>query len=211
MVLDGFDRVRDRPQPLVGDGGIERRQIDRPYRLGAEHKRIEAHAIAVDAHLLRERAESIETLLGLGRDAAVEQMHSRQIAGILQRLAQRDDAATAARVILWRPAPRDGPADRGANDRLVRSTCWAQPVLQRRRVGQRLDPEPAALRLSGGVELAQRTGKVGIAGKRRSCCRAPRPLPPPSGAHPQLRPGLGLLERSLVGLSIQLCQQLPEF
>ena len=79
-MLDGVDDVRLGPHALVGDRRIEGRQIDRPHRLGAEHERIIAHAVAIDLGFHRQRAQPIEARLRRVLDAAVEQMHGRQIA-----------------------------------------------------------------------------------------------------------------------------------
>ena len=80
--------MRDRPHAFIRDRGIERREIDRPHRLGAEHERIVAHAFAVDLRLHRKVAQAIEAGFRLLFDAAVEQVHGREIARVLQRAAQ---------------------------------------------------------------------------------------------------------------------------
>jgi hypothetical protein len=72
--------MRSRAHALVGDRRIERRQVDRPHRLGAEHERIIVHAVPIDGELQRQRAQAIEALLRFRLDAAVEQMHGREVA-----------------------------------------------------------------------------------------------------------------------------------
>ena len=57
IALDGIHDMGRGPQPFIRDRGIERREIDRPHRLGAEHERIVAHAFAVDLRLDRELAQ----------------------------------------------------------------------------------------------------------------------------------------------------------
>ena len=153
--------MRARAHALVGNGGIKRRQVDRPHRLGAEHERIIVHAVTIDAHLLRQRAQAVEALLRLRRDAAVEQMRGGEVARFLQRLAERENAAPAAFVVLRRPFLAVA-ADRGERDRLVADQgVGLQAVFQRRQIAQRLDRRAGlALRLGDAVELAQRIGEA---------------------------------------------------
>ena len=103
IALDQFDDIGDGTHAFIGDRRIERREIDRPHRLGAEHERIISHAFAINLRLQRQIAKAIEAGLGLALDAAIEQPHGRKIARILQRAAQGQRAAAAAVVILRRP------------------------------------------------------------------------------------------------------------
>src|SRR4051812_26843894 len=103
IALDRVDNVWRRPPTFIGDCRIERRKIDRSYRLRAEHERIETQTLAIDLRFLRQLAESIEAGLGSLFDAALEQMYGRQIAGVFQRAAQRERSTSAAVVVLRRP------------------------------------------------------------------------------------------------------------
>ena len=86
-----------RPQPFIGNRRIERREIDRPHRLSAEHERIVPHAFPVNLRFHRQITKTIETVLGLLFDAPGEQMNRREIARIFQRAAQGQNAARARR------------------------------------------------------------------------------------------------------------------
>jgi hypothetical protein len=122
VALDRLDDIGRRPQPLVRDGGVECRQIDRPHRLGTEHERIVSHAFAVDMRFHRELADAIEARLRGVLDAAVEQMDGGEIARVLQRPAQRENAAATAVVVLRRPIvllAGAAAADGRQRDRLV--------------------------------------------------------------------------------------------
>ena len=93
----------ERPQSFIRDRGIERCEIDRPHRLGAEHERIVAHAFAVDLRLYRKVAQAVEAGFRLLFDPAVEQVHGREIARILKRAAQGQSTARTAIVVLRCP------------------------------------------------------------------------------------------------------------
>src|SRR5262245_29484038 len=95
--------MRRRTQALVGDRSVERRQIDRPHRLRAEHEGIVALALAVDLRFDREPAKPVETRLRARLDPAVEQMHRGEVARILERAAEREDASGSAVVVLRGP------------------------------------------------------------------------------------------------------------
>src|SRR5262245_14864422 len=87
IAFDGVDDVRHGACAFVGDRRVERREIDRPYRLSAEYERIVAQAFAMDLRLERKLAQTLEARLRLVRDAAVEQAGGGEVARILERLA----------------------------------------------------------------------------------------------------------------------------
>ena len=80
VAIDGVHRMWYQPQAFIRDRSIERRKIERPHRLGAEHERIVPHAFAVDLRLDREVAQAVEAGFRLFFDAAVEQMYGGEIA-----------------------------------------------------------------------------------------------------------------------------------
>src|SRR5262249_56732017 len=103
--------MRGRMQAFIRDGGIECREIDRPYRLRPQHEGIIPHAFAIDLRFHRELAQAIEARLRSALDAAVEQMDGGEIARILERAPQRGNAARTAVVVLRRPGiPSAGAA-----------------------------------------------------------------------------------------------------
>ena len=63
LLLDRLDHMGRGAQSFIGDGGKKRRQIDRPYRLGAENERIIMYAFLVNLRLERERADAVEASL----------------------------------------------------------------------------------------------------------------------------------------------------
>ena len=123
VLLDGFDRMRRGPRALIGDRGIEGREIDHAHRLRSQHERIIANAFAVELGFHRGLADALETVLGRALDPAVEQPGSRQVSGILERASQRGDAEAAVVVVPRRPIVRQPGAARVADgrqrDRLV--------------------------------------------------------------------------------------------
>ncbi len=92
-----------RPRAFIGDRGVEGGKIDHANRLGAEHERIIADAVAVELGLDRQRADAVETALGIGVDAAVEEPRGDDVARILQAAPQRVDAARAVVEVPRRP------------------------------------------------------------------------------------------------------------
>jgi hypothetical protein len=80
VTLDAVDDMRRRPHAFIGDGGVKGRQVDRADRLRAEHERVIAHAVTVDLGLHGQRAKAIKARLRAALDAAVEQVHGRQVA-----------------------------------------------------------------------------------------------------------------------------------
>src|SRR6516165_5066830 len=93
VALDGIDHMRRRVQALVRDGRIECREIDRPYRLRPEHEGIVAHAFMIDLPLPPGLALAVGGWPRGGPGGAVEQMDGGEIARILQRPPQRENAA----------------------------------------------------------------------------------------------------------------------
>ena len=158
------DHMGRRSQPFIGDRRVERREIDRPHRLGAEHERIIPHAFMIDLRFQCELAQTIEARFRLVLDAALEQMRGGEIARILQRPAQGQRAATAAVVILRRPVilpERAASLDRRQGDRAVADQrVGLQALAQRRQIAQRLDGGTGlAHGLRRAVELAERIGE----------------------------------------------------
>jgi hypothetical protein len=102
IALDRIDHVGRGSQSFIRDRGIERRKIDRPHRLGAEHERIIPHALPVDLSFHRELADAIEARLRSVFDAAVEQVDGGKIARILQRTPQRQECRPPPAVIVLR-------------------------------------------------------------------------------------------------------------
>src|SRR5262249_57499220 len=92
----GIDHMRGRMQAFIRDGGIECREIDRPYRLRPQHEGIVPHAFTIDLRFHRELAQAIEARLRSALDAAVEQMDGSEIARILDRPPQGANAAITA-------------------------------------------------------------------------------------------------------------------
>ena len=89
VFLDGINRIRRRPNPFVGDSGVERRQIDWAHRLRPEHEWIESLAIRIDLQFEREPTDTVEAQLGFRLDA-VKETGSCLVAGVLKRLSQRN-------------------------------------------------------------------------------------------------------------------------
>src|SRR5262245_9840461 len=109
-------------QPLICDRGVEGGEIDRTQRLSAEHKRIIAQAFAINLRLHGKVTKAVETGLGFGFYAALEQMDGCQIARVLQRGTQGENAPGTAVVVLRRPViavPATPTADRRQRDGLV--------------------------------------------------------------------------------------------
>src|SRR5262249_1187223 len=130
-----------------------------------QHERIVAQALAIDLGLERELAETDEARLRGVLDGAVEQMHGREVARILERAAQGQDAAVAALVVLRGPVialAGAAAADRRERDRLVGDErIRLQALAERREVAERLDRRAGlAHRLGRAVELAQRIGEA---------------------------------------------------
>jgi hypothetical protein len=71
--------MRLRPRAFISDGGVKRGKVDRPRRLGAEHKRIELDAVAVDAQLKRQLTQAVEALLRLRLEAAFQQVRGGKL------------------------------------------------------------------------------------------------------------------------------------
>ena len=144
IALDGFDHIGRRPHAFIGDRRIEGGEIDRPHRLGAEHERIVAHAFAVDLRFHRQRAQPVEARFRAVLDAAVEQVHGGEIARVLQRAAQGENAAAAAVVVLRRPVillagaapPPMGGSVIGSS---LHQRVGLQALAERRKIAQRLD------------------------------------------------------------------------
>ena len=88
VALDRIDDVGLGTHALVRDRRVEGREIDRPHRLGAEHDRIKARALAIDLGFERERAKTVETGLVFVLDAAVKQADGGEIARILECVTQ---------------------------------------------------------------------------------------------------------------------------
>src|SRR6516164_2386942 len=86
--LDGVNDIRGRAHAFICDGPIERREINRPHRLGAEDERIIVHAIPIDLGFEGEIAEAGKTFLGFAFNPAVEEMHRRKVARVLQGTPQ---------------------------------------------------------------------------------------------------------------------------
>src|SRR6266700_3630184 len=103
VALDGIDHMRRRVQAFIRDCCIECREIDRPYRLRPEHEWIIPHTVTIDLRFHRELAEAIEARLRTALDAAVEQMDGGEIARILKRPLQGEDASRTTVVVLRRP------------------------------------------------------------------------------------------------------------
>src|SRR6516165_3925175 len=89
VFLDGINRMRHRPNPFVGDSGVEGRQIDWAHRLRSKHEWIESIAIPIDLQFKREPTDTVEAELGLRLDA-VKETSSCLIAGVRNRLTQRN-------------------------------------------------------------------------------------------------------------------------
>ena len=89
VLFDGIDRMRHRPSAFIRDRGVERRQIEWPYRLRPENEWVESDAILVDLQFQRESADPIKAEFGFRLNPAKE-TGSCLIAGILERLSQRN-------------------------------------------------------------------------------------------------------------------------
>ena len=76
---DLLDHMRRRALALVGDRRIERREVDRPHRLGAEHERIVPLAFRIDARLDRRAGRFRRGSPPVVGDAAVEQPRGDQV------------------------------------------------------------------------------------------------------------------------------------
>jgi hypothetical protein len=72
-----------RSQPLICDRCVECSEIDRPYRLSAEHERIMPQTFSINLRFQGEITKAIETGFGFGFNAALEQVNGCKIARIL--------------------------------------------------------------------------------------------------------------------------------
>src|SRR5262249_55307186 len=152
-----------RSQPLIWDRCVERGEIDRPYRLGTKHERIEPQAFPINLRFRGKTTQAIEAGFGFGFNAAVEQMDSCKIARVLQRGPQGESPPGTAVVILRGPviAVPDAPApDRRQRDRLIANErVGLQALAKCCEVAQRLDGGTRLARgLARTIELAQRIG-----------------------------------------------------
>src|SRR5262245_33378133 len=114
--------MRGRSQPLICDRCVECSKVDRPYRSGTKHERIEPQAFPINLRFHGKVTKAVETGFGFAVDAAVEQMDGCQIARVLQRGTQGESAPGTAVVILRRPViavPATPAADRRQRDGLV--------------------------------------------------------------------------------------------
>src|SRR5262249_2478211 len=109
--------------------------------------------------------KTVETRLGFGFYAAVEQMDSCQIARVLQRVTQRENAPGAAVVVLRgqvTAVPAAPAADWWQRDRIVADQRIGLQTLPKRcEIAQRLDGGARlAHSLGRTIELAQRIGEA---------------------------------------------------
>src|SRR5262249_35494917 len=114
--------MRGRSQPLICDRCVECSKVDRPYRLGSKHERIEPQPSPINLRSRGKATRAVETGLGFAVDAAVEQMDGGQIARVLQRGTQGENAPGTAVIVLRRPViavPATPAADRRQRDGLV--------------------------------------------------------------------------------------------
>jgi hypothetical protein len=177
--------MRLRPRSFIGDGGVERSEIDHPHRLRAEHERIEANAVGIDLSDHRRRTDVVEALFRISFDAAVEQMGGDNIDRILQPAPHRVDAASGIPGVARRPIVLLARVDQlsGTATTFIGADPWAddrrqceglvgnegvrlETLLQRRKIGQRLDRRARlALRLRCAIKLAQGVRKAPGHGK----------------------------------------------
>ena len=85
--------MRPRSRSFIGDGGVESGEIDHPYRLRAEYKRIETNALGIDLSRHCGRTDVVEALFRVSFDAAVEQAGCDDIDRILQSAPHCIEAA----------------------------------------------------------------------------------------------------------------------
>jgi len=68
IAFDRVDDARHGARAFVGDRRVERREIDWPHRLSAEHEGIVAQAFTINLRLKRELAQTVEADLRFVRD-----------------------------------------------------------------------------------------------------------------------------------------------
>src|SRR5712691_11413778 len=85
VLLDRLDRIRRRPQSLIGNRRIELREIDRPHRLGTEDEWIVPFALLVDFQLNGKCAYLVQARRSVGGNAPVKEAHGREISRVLDR------------------------------------------------------------------------------------------------------------------------------
>src|SRR5256885_1195811 len=90
-------------QPFICDRHVECSQIDRPHRLGAEHKGIISQTFGINLRFHGKITKAVETGFGFGFYAAIEQMDGCKIARVLQRGAQGEGTPGTAVIILRSP------------------------------------------------------------------------------------------------------------
>jgi hypothetical protein len=117
-LFHGLDGIGRGPRSLIGDGRVERREVDEADRLCAEDEGVVTHALDVELRLEGEFADAIEALLRLVRDATLEETRGDEVLGAFERPAQRHETAPAAVVVLGRPVVlRPGERPRAADRR----------------------------------------------------------------------------------------------
>ena len=82
--FDGFDCIRRRTDPFVGNSRIESREVDRPHWLGAEHERTIGFTLAVDSRLTCQPTDAVETAARFALNTAIEEIDCREILGVFQ-------------------------------------------------------------------------------------------------------------------------------